>query len=70
VQLAFLISLSKVNVLKAQNYNISLYTGFFTGSQNILPPSHYIPAFSGAKRMTIPLSAELIKTAGMHKYQE
>ena len=69
VQLAFLIWLSKVNVLKAQNYNISFYTGFFTGIQNILPPSHDIPAFSGTKLITIPLSAELIKTAGTHKYQ-
>jgi len=62
--------LSKVNVLKTQNYTISLSTGFFTGSRNILPPNHDIPAFSGTKLMTIPFSAELIKTAGMHKYQE
>jgi len=66
----FNLRLSKVNVLKTQNYTISLYTGFFTGSQNILPPNHDIPAFTGTKLMTIPLSAELIKTAGMYKYQE
>jgi len=54
--------LSKVNILKTQNYTISLYTGFFTGSPDILPPNHDIPAFSGTKLMSIPLSAVCINT--------
>jgi hypothetical protein len=57
-------------VLKTQNYTIPLYTGFSTGSQNILSPNHDNPAFSEMKPVTIPSSAELIKTAGMHRYQE
>ena len=54
IPIIFNLWLSAVNVLKTHNCNISLYTGFFIGSQNSLPPNHNIPAFSGMKLKTIP----------------
>jgi hypothetical protein len=56
--------LSEITVEKNTNYSTSIYTGFFIGNQNTLPPNH-ISTFSGTKFLTIHLPAELIKTANM-----
>jgi hypothetical protein len=59
--------MSNLTVQKTQNYNTSTYTGFYMGSQNTLPGNRKILTLSRTKFMAIHFSAELTKTADVHR---